>query len=95
MAAPQTPSCSEPISAGTATLAGWDPLCETQEGLALWFAACNAWGRYVCDIALASGPVAVVDAQTRLFADCLDLCGQAMASRLKDAGVTAPLLNDA
>lgn len=90
MAAP-TP----PISADTTTPVHWDPFGETREGLALWFAACSAWGEYFARVARASGPAALVDAQTRLLADCLDLCGQATGNRLRDAGVASPLLNDA
>ena len=92
MPAPTEPVRHEPAPAGTLTL---DPFGVAREGLALWFAACSAWGDYFAVLGRATGPAAVIEAQTRLFADSLDLCSQATASRLKDAGVTAPLLNDA
>lgn len=95
MPAPTEPVRHEPAPAGTLTLYAWDPFGAAREGLALWFAACSAWGDYLAVLGRASGPAAVIEAQTRLFADSLELCSQATASRLKDAGVTAPLLNDA
>lgn len=95
MTAPATPVSFEHLPAGTATLALWDPSGAAREGFALWCAACSAWGDYLSGLACASGPAAMVDAQTRLLADCLDLCSQATANRLKDAGVATPLLNDA
>ena len=95
MPAPIAPISPEPAPAGALTLHVWDPFGAAREGLSLWFAACSAWGDYLTVIGRATGPAAVVEAQTRLFADSLDLCSQATANRLKDAGVTAPLLNDA
>ncbi|HEY0650514.1 hypothetical protein [Phenylobacterium sp.] len=85
----------EPALAESASFDPWDAFGVAREGLALWCAACSAWGDYLTVLSRATGPTALVDAQTRLFADSLDLCSQATANRLKDAGVTAPLLNDA
>lgn len=69
-------------------------LSVAHEGLALWFAACAAWGDYLSALCRVTGPAAAFDAQAQLFADGLDLCSRATASRLKSAGLTAPLLND-
>ena len=95
MPTPTAPARPEPARAGAATLHVWDPFDAAREGLALWCAACSAWGDYLSVLGRATGPAAVLDAQTQLFADSLDLCSQATANRLKEAGVTAPLLNDA
>lgn len=72
----------------------FDPLCVAREGLDLWFAACSAWTDYFTALSRSTGPAAAFDAQARLLAESLDLCGRAAASRLESAGVTTPLLND-
>jgi len=95
MSMPTAADRPELAPAGVAALHAWDPFGPAREGLALWCAACSAWGDYLTVIGRATGPAALLEAQTRLFADSLDLCSQATANRLKDAGVTAPLLNDA
>lgn len=95
MATPTAPARPETDPAVTAPLHAWDPFCAAREGLALWCAVGSAWGDYLTMLGRATGPAAVIDAQARLFADSLDLCSQATANRLKAAGVTAPLPNDA
>ena len=86
---------TRPQPAGDTAFEAWDAYGLAREGLALWSTACGAWGDYFTLLARASGPAAVFDAQMRLFAEGLDLCSQAAGERLKDAGVTTPLLNDA
>ncbi|HEY0649384.1 hypothetical protein [Phenylobacterium sp.] len=95
MPAPTATALQEPTPAAAAALHAWDAFGAAGEGLDLWFAACSAWGDYLAALSRAAGPAAVLDAQTRLFAESCDLCSLAAASRLKAAGVTAPLLNDA
>lgn len=82
-------------AAAEAVTSEWDAFGLAREGLALWSAGCNAWSEYLTTLSQAMTPAAIFDAQARLFAEGLDLCAQATASRLKEAGVTAPLLNDA
>ena len=89
------PARHPPTPHPTASLSAWDAFGAGREGLAVWFAACSAWGDYLAMLSRATGPAAVIEAQTRLLADTFDLCNLATANRLKDAGVTAPLLNDA
>lgn len=73
----------------------WNVLGVASDGLGLWVAGCRAWSEYVADLSRAIGPAALLDAQARWLAEGFDLCSQATADRLRDAGVTAPLLNDA
>ena len=60
-----------------------------------WGRACEAWGSYVMDMNRLFGPMAVLEANTRLLADLTDLGAAAAAARLHDGGLETPLLSDA
>lgn len=80
--------------------AAWVGACKVwnsaaRDGLGLWFASCRAWSDVLTDLSRATGPGAILDVQSKWLAEGFDLCSQATAERLRQAGVTAPLLNDA
>ncbi len=64
------------------------------ETLELWTCACGLWGDYLTSLAGAMTPLAVMEANTRLMAESLDLCSRAAGLRLQHAGLKAPLLGD-
>lgn len=64
------------------------------ETLELWSCACGAWGDYLTSLAGAMTPMAVMEANTRLMAESLDLCSRAAGLRLQHAGLKSPLLAD-
>jgi hypothetical protein len=66
-----------------------------QGALCLFDCACDAWADYVQAITSAANPVAVMEANTRLVLDSLELCSRATGSYLVRRGVDTPLLNDA
>lgn len=67
------------------------------EALELWTCACGLWSDYLTSLAGAVTPMAVMavmEANTRLMAESLDLCSRAAGLRLQHAGLKAPLLAD-
>ena len=71
----------------------WEPAA-AQEMFGAWLGACSVWGDYLERLATALGPMAVLDAGTRLMADSLEICSRAAAARLGADSLGGPLLND-
>jgi len=95
---PPTPALSparDPLGRSYQTLGLWDQAAATQEMLDAWTCAWGAWSDYLTRLAGASGPMEVLDAGTRLMTDSIEICTRTAAVRLRDGGVTTPLLNDA
>jgi len=92
-AAPAHPKAA--LGRWTADLAIYGPAAATREALCLWASGCGAWSDYIHRLASARSPTAVLEAGAQLLTDSVDLCGRTAAVRLHDAGVRAPLLNDA
>jgi hypothetical protein len=65
------------------------------EAVNAWSCAFGAWGAYLTRLSLATGPAAVLEANTQFMTDSLDVCTRAAAARLREAGLKAPLLSDA
>ncbi|MET3665756.1 hypothetical protein [Caulobacter sp. 1776] len=60
-----------------------------------WACACEAWVDYLTRLTQAASPLAVFEAGAQLLDDSLSLGDRLAATRLRAAGVSAPLLNDA
>jgi hypothetical protein len=86
---------TELTTAAAPAWGGWDSSAFAGEAMSAWACAWSAWSDYVFRLITSTGPLAVIDAHTRLMADSLDVCSRAAATRLQDAGIPAPLLNDA
>lgn len=100
MPAPAAPSSPEPVRdhgpyAWSQSVPAWDGATVAREAIDAWTCAMGAWGDYLVRLSGARSPADVMDAGSRLMADNLEICGRATAAHLRDAGVTAPLLNDA
>lgn len=65
------------------------------ETLNAWSCAFGAWGAYLTRLSLATGPAAVIEANTQFMTDSLDVCTRAAGARLRESGLKAPLLSDA
>lgn len=65
------------------------------ESLDLWLAGSRAWAAYLSRMAQVTEPQGWIDATTALMGDQMELCQRAAAIHLRNAGVKAPLLNDA
>lgn len=74
---------------------GVDGYAFTREAMSAWACATTAWMNYLGRLATSPTPLAVFDAGSALMTDCLKICSQAASDRLKDAGLSTPLLNDA
>lgn len=68
---------------------------QQQEVLELWATSYGLWRDYWLRLATATGPTAVIDAGWRLMLDGAEVYGVAAGARLRDAGLTTPLLSDA
>lgn len=88
------PDATQAMGLWTTPFAGWDPNAAT-ELMSAGACAYDAWHAYVSRVATAATPVAVFEAGAQLMADSLDVCSRAAGSRLRAAGLSAPLLNDA
>lgn len=75
--------------------AGVDYAALGGESLALWRAACDAWCDYLVQIARVAGPAAWIETNLRLAEEAADIFSLAAAHRLREGGVTTPLLCDA
>jgi hypothetical protein len=64
------------------------------EGYELWKSGCEIWLEYLSALPTATTPAALIDANTRFMARCMDISGLAAGSLLKDAGQSCPTLND-
>lgn len=65
-----------------------------QEGYELWKSGCETWLAYLAELPTARTPDALMAANTRFMARCLDISGAAAGGLLKDAGLRTPTLND-
>lgn len=84
-----------PLAEPTLAAAGVDYAALGRESLALWTVACDAWCDYVVQLARVAGPAAWMEANLRLAGEAVEIFSLATADRLKEAGVTTPLLCDA
>lgn len=73
------------------TVAAWNAL--TGEALGAWTCAWEAWADYLGRLAVASGPMDVLDAGARLSLESVDICNRVAATRL--GRLRTPLLSDA
>jgi len=73
----------------------WDQTAVTQEMFGAWTSACNAWGDYLSRLAAAPDPLGAFDAGAQLLAESVQIFSRATAARLRDGGLSTPLLNDA
>lgn len=64
------------------------------EGYELWKAGCDIWLAYLAQLPNIRTPAALMEANTRLMARSLDICGMATGEMLVDAGVREPTLSD-
>ncbi|HEY9218370.1 MAG TPA: hypothetical protein VIO94_09995 [Phenylobacterium sp.] len=60
----------------------------------LWEVGMRSWANYISDLAVAKSPVAVVEANARYLADCMEGCGLAAGELQREAGLVAPTLSD-
>ncbi|TAJ73609.1 MAG: hypothetical protein EPO51_04775 [Phenylobacterium sp.] len=74
---------------------GLDSYALARESMDAWACAWTAWTDYLGRLATSAGPLALMDAGTRLMTDNLEICSRAAATRLAAGGVATPLLNDA
>lgn len=65
------------------------------ESFRTWACACEAWVDYLARLAQAAGPLAVFKAGARFLDDSLTIGDRVAMARLRAAGVSTPLLNDA
>lgn len=93
--APPTATAPQPFAPWTQAWGGMDGYAFAQEAMSAWTCACAAWTDYLGRVATSTGPAALFDAGAQLMTDSLDICSRAAAARLKDVGVSTPLLNDA
>jgi hypothetical protein len=75
------------------TPAALDRLTPTLETAAAWTCAWEAWAAYLGRLAVAKGPMDVLDAGAQLSLESMEICSRAAATRL--GGLRTPLLNDA
>ena len=64
------------------------------EGYELWKSGLEIWLDYLSALPAANTPAALMDANTRFMARCMDISGLAAGALLKDAGQPCPTLND-
>lgn len=81
------------IPEDTLTLPGYD--ANAREALAVWECASQSWVAYFADLAKTPTPMGMLEANTRLMADCFSLYGRAANTILQRGGIHTPLLNDA
>ncbi len=65
-----------------------------QEGYELWRAGCDIWLAYLAQLPTLRTPAALMEANTRLMAQSLNIFGLAAGDLLADAGQREPTLND-
>lgn len=63
------------------------------EALGLWESGWRIWAEYVTDLSSATTPEAVVQANCKLFANCIAAPGMAVGEMQRDTGLTSPTLN--
>lgn len=65
-----------------------------EETLAVWARACDVCSTYGRALAASSKPEELIAAQARFLADSTDVFASAAGLMLRQAGLTAPVLND-
>lgn len=63
------------------------------EALGLWESGWRIWAAYMSDLSVAVTPEAVLQANCKLFANCMEAPGFAVGEMQRDTGLTAPTLN--
>lgn len=81
--------------AARSACAAWDPSDAVSEMFGAGACAWEVWTGYLTRVALARGPMDLLEAGARLTLESADICTRVAAGRLREAGVRAPLLNDA
>lgn len=86
-----TPAALDRLTPTLETAAAWTALAS--EGMGAWTCAWDAWATYLGRLAVAKGPMDVLDAGAQLSLESMEICSRAAATRL--GGLRTPLLNDA
>lgn len=86
-----TPAAPDRLPPALETAAAWTVLAS--EGMGAWTCAWDAWAAYLGRLAVATGPMDVLDAGAQLSLESLEICSRAAATRL--GGLRTPLLSDA
>ncbi|MDP3748571.1 MAG: hypothetical protein Q8Q88_16145 [Phenylobacterium sp.] len=74
----------------TAALAGK----ALQEGFELWKCGCDIWLEYLAELPDLRTPAELFEANAKVLARSLDICGLATGALLKDEGLRRPVLDD-
>jgi hypothetical protein len=64
------------------------------EGYELWKSGCEIWLDYLSALPAATTPAALMEANAKLMARCVQISGLASGALMKDAGLPCPTLND-
>jgi len=67
---------------------------QVREAFGVWECACGIWSDYFTALAATATPEGVLEANTRLLSDSLDVYGRAAGVLLCNSGLKAPTLND-
>ena len=71
------------------------PVAHTvREAFGVWECACGVWSDYFTALGQSATPEGILEANTRLLSDSLDVYGRAAGVMLRNGGLTTPTLND-